>query len=753
MARLLFHHVGNARRKILSFHAKAVPEEKKPVDFLRFLSIPPIDTFHLGTDIRRNLVFSAGRVDMACFRVDTDAQTLAFATDGGVPEVIWWGARLADDEDLESVAAAIRPDLNGGMLDRLPALSLTPEAGRHFQGQPGLIAAEADGSRLLPRFVFDRAERDGATLCLISRGDGLTLTHRVTPEPTGVLVLKTILEADRPVRVQWLAAPVLPAPQAADEMIDYSGRWTGEFQPNRVPWTPGIRLREAVTGRSGHDHPPYLVLPEKGCRNTAGRAFALHYAWSGGHRMVAEELPDGRRQVQFGAPMGAETEAGTRFESADLIAAFSDTGLNGIARRFQADVRDRVVRWPDPARPRPVHYNCWEAVYFRHDFGVLSEIAGHAASLGAERFVLDDGWFGRRDNDTSSLGDWVVDRRKWPDGLTPLIERVHALGMSFGLWLEPEMVNTESDLYRAHPDWLLGRPDQVPGRNQFVLDLSKAEVRDHLFAAVSALLGAHAIDYVKWDHNRVLPLVDAAQTRGVWDLMDRLRAAHPAVEIESCASGGGRIDAGILARTHRVWLSDSNDALERLRIQHDAALFLPSAVTGSHVGPRTCHLSGRTAPIAFRAWVAAQRHMGFEMDPRELTEEEAATLRRVTAWYKANRAWMMAGSILRLDADDPAVTAEIQVAADGARFVAFAGQNATSPQSLPRPLRLTGLDPDAAYRVRLANPEDTAPLARGEPALKTGELRLGGRFLMDRGVALPIAWPATMWVIEGERAG
>lgn len=690
---------------------------------------------------------------MASFRVDTAAQTLALSTDGGVPEVIWWGARLADDEDLEALANAVRSDVNGGMLDRLPALSLCPESGRTFQGQPGLICTEADGGRLLPCFSFAESRREGETLCLVSRGDGLALTHRITPQATGVITLKTVLEADRPIRVSWLAAPVLPAPQAASELIDVSGRWIGEFQLNRVPWTPGVRLREAVTGRSGHEHPPYVILPETGCTETAGRAFALHYAWSGGHRMVAEELQDGRRQVQFGAPLGAETEAARRFETADLIAVFSDTGLNGIGRAFQTDIRDRVVRWPNPARPRPVHYNCWEAVYFNHDVTVLSEIAKHAAALGAERFVLDDGWFGKRDGDTSGLGDWVIDRRKWPDGLGPLVERVHDLGMSFGLWFEPEMVNPDSDLYRAHPDWALGRTDQVTGRNQMALDLSRAEVRDYLFNAVSAVLGSCAIDYVKWDHNRVLPLVDAAQARGTWELMDRLRAAHPTVEIESCSSGGGRIDAGILARTHRVWLSDSNDALERLRIQHDAALFLPSAVTGSHVGPRTCHTSGRVAPIAFRAWVAAQRHMGFEMDPRELTGDEAATLRKVTSWYKTNRAWMMGGAIHRLDSADPAMVAELQLAADGGRFVVFAGQAAASAASLPRPLRLTGLDPDARYSLRLANPEDVPPLSRGPLALKAGEVRLSGRVLMDRGLSLPVAWPATMWVIEGERIG
>lgn len=688
---------------------------------------------------------------MTQWRMDTAGQTLALTSDGGLPAVIYWGARLPDGEDLAQLAGSARQDLTGGMIDTLPELTLTPESGRAFAGQPGLICAEADGTPLHPVFTFDRAEAGVGRLSLISRANGITLAHHITAQATGVFTLQTVLEAERDLRVSWLAAPVVPAPQAADTMIDVHGRWVREFHLNHVAWTPGIRMREARTGRSGHEHPPYLILPEFGCTNTQGRAYALHYAWSGGHRMLAEELPDGRRQVQFGAPLRAETQAGRRFESAELVAIYSDTGLNGIGAAFQRDTRDRVITWPNPARPRPVHYNCWEAIYFKHTLADLSEIADRAAALGAERFVLDDGWFGRRDDDTTSLGDWTIDRNKWPDGLQPLIAHVKSLGMTFGLWFEPEMVNPDSDLHRAHPDWMLGPVDQVTGRHQLVLDLSKPQVRDYLFDAVSAILTEYDIDYIKWDHNRLLPVVDVAQTHGAYDLFDRLRAAHPGVEIESCASGGGRIDAGILARTHRVWLSDCIDAEERLRMQHDAALFLPSCVTGSHVGALHSHTTGRALPMAFRAWVAAQRHFGFEMDPRKISDADAAVLRDVTGWYKANRDWMMAGTILRLESADPTVTAEMQLAEGGGRFVLFAGQNAQTVQILPRPLRLTGLDPAARYRITLRNAGDKPPQSRGPNALKDGPLVLSGAALMGQGILLPVAWPATMWVVEGER--
>ncbi len=651
------------------------------------------------------------------WRIDTASQTIALASTGGIPLVIWWGPRLPDGEDLAQLVLAQQNDITGGMLDALPALSLSPEPGRAFQGQPGHLLASADGTPLNPTFTFSHAKETPGRLTLVSRANGLTLSHHLTAQATGVITLKTTLHSDRPIRVHWLAAPVLPAPQDGD-MIDVHGKWIGEFHLIRTPWSPGIRSREARTGRSGHEHPPYLVLAGQGCTNTQGHALALHY---------------------------------THFETADLIAVASTTGLNGIATAFQQDLRDRVVQWPDPARPRPVHYNCWEAVYFDHKLDTLAEIATRAAALGAERFVLDDGWFGKRDDDTTSLGDWTMDRAKWPDGLHPLIAHIHSLGMTFGLWFEPEMVNPNSDLYRAHPEWLLGPADQTTGRNQMVLNLALPQVRENLFQQVSAILTEYPIDYVKWDHNRLLPVVDTAQTHGIYDLLSRLRAAHPKVEIESCASGGGRIDAGILAHTHRVWLSDSNDALERLRIQHDAALFLPAAVTGSHVGPRHCHTSGRVLPMAFRAWVAAGRHMGFEMDLRELTEDEALTLATVTRWWKANRDWTLHGTIHRLDSDDPAVTAEMQIAADGHRFVTFAGQAETSRQILPRPLRLTGLDPDAGYTVTLINPEDAPRQSRGPNALKSAPLTLTGQALMTRGILLPVAWPATMWVVEGRK--
>jgi len=693
---------------------------------------------------------------ISCWRLDDGRQSLVLGSDKGrLAEVVYWGPSLPANEDLTTLYEAYALDVTGGMLDANPELSICPEATRSFPGQPGLIIRNGDGTPFLPKLCLERSDLGDNVLILTYMDQTRVLTYRarfaIDPE-THIIEASAEVEADQPMHLHWLSAPVFPAPQLSDEMIDFAGRWCGEFQMNRTPWSPGIRYRENRTGRTGHEHFPGLIVPTRGATNATGHTYAFHYGWSGGHRMVAEELPDGRRQIQFGHAARMEGQAQTRFATGKLYAVFSDDGLNGCAVAFQRHLRDRVVTFPRPDQPRPVHYNCWEAVYFNHNLDELKEIADRAAALGAERFVLDDGWFGNRDDDTQALSDWEVDPRKYPDGLTPLIDHVKSLGMGFGIWFEPEMINPNSNIFRAHPDWALGGEDQIMGRQQMALNMALPAVQSFLFSRIGDVLARHDIEYIKWDHNRVLPMPDAAQTRGSYALLDRLRREFPHVEIESCASGGGRIDFGILERTQRVWLSDSNDAVERLAIQHNAAIFLPMAVTGSHVGPRTCHTSGRTLDIRFRAWVAAQRHMGFEMDPRELTKEEAGVLRDVTGWWKANRDWMYGADILRLDSADPAVMAEQHLEDGGAQFVVFAGKAATSAQIAPRPLRLTRLTPDAKYRIELINRADVGHLSRGANALKTGPLVVSGAYLMYHGLTLPWSFPERMWVIKGDLA-
>ena len=691
------------------------------------------------------------------WRLDSADQTLVIGTeDTRLPSVLYWGAVLPEHENLDWLLVNQVVDTTGGMLDRNPDLSICPESSKTFPGEPGFIGYSADGAVLRPDFRYQnhKETEDGLLLTYSDETLGIVFeAEYLSHQRVGLISCKSRIKSTEPVKLHFLAAPVVPAPQASNEFVEFSGRWCGEFQVDRSKWHAGMRCRDNHTGRTGHEHFPGVIMPCFGASNTHGDVYAVHYGWSGGHRMVAEELADGRRQVQFGHASGSHIELATEFETADQYLAFSQKGMNGCSVAFQRFVRDELTEFPKGKRNRPVHYNCWESVYFDHDIEVLKDIATRVATLGAERFVLDDGWFGKRDDDTTSLGDWFLDEAKYPDGLQPLIDHVQSLDMTFGIWFEPEMVSPQSELYKQHPDWILGLHDQTLGRHQLVLDIAKPDVSGYVFNAISTILQQYPIDYVKWDHNRVLPISDAKQTYALYGLLQKLRRTFPDVEFESCASGGGRIDFGILEHTSRVWLSDSNDALERLKIQHNSALFLPAAVTGSHVGPRTCHTSGRTHNISFRAWVAAQRHLGFEMDPRELDGDECIALQNVTRWWKDNRDWMMSADILRLDASDPVVLAEQHLSENQNRFVVFAGKTDTSRQIAPRPLRFAALDPAAVYKIELVNREviPVAALSRAQVALKNESMYVSGAYLMNHGLNLPWRFPHTMWVIEGRK--
>lgn len=709
----------------------------------------------------------------ACWRLDTHGQTLVLAAfEQHLPVTVYWGPALPAAEDLAALARSqIRP-LSPGTLDRMAELSICPEEGRGFPGQTGLRLRDATGRLQVTQLRLQDVEA-GPEGLHFRAGDGRDPGLRyeahfeAAPDSRVIRAWAGVTRQDeRPFGVDWLAAPVLALPEAAADFIDYAGRWTQELRESRLTFRRGAHLRESRRGRTGHDHFPALVVPLPGATGTAGGAYGIHFGWSGGHRMLVEELPDGRRQLQFGLSCRREredaAETGGIIESGPVYLAYAEGGLSGLAQAFQSHVRRQVLRFPDPVRPRPVHYNSWEAVYFDHDLAVLKDLATRAADLGAERFVLDDGWFGQRDDDSSSLGDWRVDPRKYPDGLGPLIEHVESLGLSFGLWVEPEMINLDSELARKHPDWVVAPEgyEQLSGRGQQVLDLAKPEVAEHLFRVLDALLSEHRIDYLKWDHNRDVTLaigpegrdLSYGMTRGLYGLLDRLRARHPGVEIESCAAGGGRLDYGMLERCCRVWLSDSNDARERWRMQRAALTFLPPEIIGSHVGPRRCHTSGRILPMAFRAAVAMTGHLGFEMDLRELTGEEAAELRRATAFYKENRAFLHSALFYRLDAADADTLAQMSVDPAGDRFLLFAANLEVPARETSAPLRLAGLDPKRRYRLRLCNPEVMAPKATKHfpsPLLEPEGLALSGAALMDSGILLPFAFPDTLWIVEG----
>jgi alpha-galactosidase len=625
----------------------------------------------------------------------------------------YWGPRLPDGVAPPFALRDARPTPSFS-LDSDQPLSVFPTFGVGWFYQPALLA-HREGADFAHRPAASRVERCDNSLRIVLLDSVAKLEIVVSlslDPPSDVLTVSTALtnRGEEALEVQWLAAATLPLPPEAARVQSYSGRHNREFEKNDDALSRAIWRRENRRGLTSHDAFPGAIALTAGAEEDQGLVYGAQLAWSGNHAQTIERIDDGRRQWQLGewlAPGEVRLAAGETLRSPEVLATCSALGANGVAQNFHQAIRTRM-NWPGGAmKPRPVHLNTWEAFYFNHRFDELKSLAEEAARLGVERFVLDDGWFKGRDNDRSSLGDWTPDRTKYPDGLKPLADHVTGLGMEFGLWVEPEMVNPDSDLFRAHPDWALqiGGRSLITGRNQLVLDLTRDSVSDYLFKAIDALLAELPIAYLKWDHNRDLTAAgDAAghaayrrQVLGAYALMDRLRAAHPNVEIEACAGGGGRIDAGILQHTHRFWASDCLDAVTRLSVQRGFLQFMPPEVMGSHVGASPAHSTGRAQSIDFRAGVAVIGHFGLELDIRTLEPNDRLALERWIAFYKEHRRALHRGGVWRGEAGDG-----VAWQAHGAQqdlFLFVYRIEPTAERYAPS-IRLPMLDRGRSYRAR-----------------------------------------------------
>jgi alpha-galactosidase len=407
--------------------------------------------------------------------------------------------------------------------------------------------------------------------------------------------------------------------------------------------------------------------------------------------------------------------------------------------------------------------NTWEAVYFRHDdHATLMRLAEQAAAIGVERFVLDDGWFlGRRD-DTAGLGDWFVDPAVWPQGLRPLADRVRELGLEFGLWVEPEMANPDSDLVRNHPDWLLAAPGRWPrlARNQLVVDVAHPEAYKYLLERLDALVGELDVAYLKWDHNRdLLEAIHGGrgghagvheQTLALYQLLDELRGRHPALEIESCSSGGARVDLGVLERTDRVWGSDTNDPLERQPIQRWTTSLIPPELIGAHVGPPVAHTTGRASDLSFRCATALFGHAGIEWDVTTCTDAEREQLASWAGLYRELRGLLHSGDVVRADPVDEGSWLHGVVAADRAEAVYSYLRLETSPSSVGGRIRFPGLDPRARYDV--VRRDEVGPAGVSERTLpdwwRAGRTSARGAVLEQIGLPAPLLNPGQAVVLH-----
>jgi alpha-galactosidase len=670
-----------------------------------------------------------------------------------LPRVLHWGADLGEIDDALALAAV--PGVPPSAVDDPIRLTILPSEQEGWLGRPS-VAGHRDGQwrHLRPAVVNFQALDNSVTVSALDAAANVLLRSQFHLDPQGVLRVRheIVNQGEDTWTVDALRA-VLPVPTHATELLDLTGRWCRERSPQRGPFQHGVRARESRRGRTGHDATGLLVAGTEGFGFRHGEVWGVHLGWSGNHEHFAERLAEGVSVLgaaELLSPGEIRLGPGDRYQTPWAYFVWSGTGLDGLSDRLHAWMRARSSH---PSTPRPVVLNTWEAVYFEHDLDRLKALANQAAAIGVERFVLDDGWFlGRRD-DTAGLGDWYVDKQVWPDGLGPLVDYVRGKGMQFGLWFEPEMVNPDSELARAHPDWLLVADDRSarPWRHQQVLDLGHPAVFDYLLERLDSLVTEYRIDYIKWDHNRDLleaVLGVRGQTEAVYRLLDELRSRHPSLEIESCSSGGARVDLGILAHTDRVWASDTNDSIERQRIQRWMGLLVPPELVGGHVGPPVAHTTGRQAELPFRCATALFGHAGIEWDITGCSADELAQLTAWIALYKRLRPVLHGGRTVRADHSDHGSLLH-GVVTDPHAVFAYARLE-TSPDAIPARLRLPGLDPSRRYTV--APVKELAPastrFAREAAWLARGGITLTGAVLERVGLPAPLLGPGQAMVFE-----
>ncbi|MEV4951824.1 alpha-galactosidase [Paenarthrobacter nitroguajacolicus] len=687
-----------------------------------------------------------------------------------LPVIAYWGAAVGElDAGTEQrILADIHPVRATSEPDVPKPIGILPEAKQGWMGFPGIAGHRcgrgsfADVTQVSYEHIPAAAPEEAHKIT--ARGLDVSGLVQVTVEiemlPSGLLRTRATLRNDGAdcYRVEGLDV-ALPIPGRATELLDLSGRHNGERRPQRRSLVDGTHLRETRRGRTGPDAATLLFAGTPGFGFARGEVWAIHNAWSGNQRVWAERSNGGRCFLGAGELLHSgeiELQPGGIYTSPWLYASYGE-GLDEVSGRFHTMLRSRPGH---PPVGRPVTLNTWEAVYFDHTLPPLIELADLAQKVGVERFVLDDGWFLGRRHDRAGLGDWYVDPNVWEDGLTPLVDHVRSLGMQFGIWFEPEMVNPDSDLARNHPEWILGpqHRDAPLARQQLVVNTGHEEAFAYLRDRIVDVVTAHKIDYIKWDHNRDLvePVNRTTgiagvheQTHATYRLLDEIKAACPWLEIESCSAGGGRIDLGVVEHVDRFWTSDSNDPLERQRIQRWTSLLMPPELLGSHVGAERAHVTGRSSSMSFRAITALMGSFGIEWDLREASEGDLAELAAWIGHVKRLAPLVERGTLHRLDTEHAHIAQSIVSKDRSHAVVTLAAID--SPPHVPGPsLRLAGLDPERRYRVTRVNVEgaEDSISARWQPAWWNDEVVVQGSFLCRIGLPMPTLRPQEAALLE-----
>lgn len=569
------------------------------------------------------------------------------------------------------------------------------------------------------------------------------------------------------------ASFALDLPDHDYDRINLWGGHASERNMERIPLMHGIEESASRRGSSSHQMSPFLALLRKDAGELQGEVYGFALVWSGEFSLKTEVEQFGTTRVVGGInpfEFCWQLEAGESFQTPEALLVYSPDGLNGMSQSFHEVVRHHIVRGKFRDAVRPILVNNWEATYFDFDDEKMDNLAACAKDLGIELMVLDDGWFGKREDDNSSLGDWVVNMEKLKGGLQGVAESAHKRGLKFGLWFEPEMVSVDSDLYRAHPDWVLKAPSYPHSfsRHQLVLDLSRADVRDYIVDSVCKILDTAPIDYVKWDFNRHLTDAFSAKlpperqgevrTRfvlGLYDILERITQTHPDVLFESCSGGGGRFDAGMLYYMPQTWTSDDTDAICRLAIQSGTSMVFPPITMGAHVSVTPNHQVGRVTPMQTRAFAAMMGCYGYEMDITRMSEEEKAEVRGHIALYKKIRPTMQLGRFYRLMTPFTGKgneTAWEFIGQDGKEIVLVYFKTLATPATELRTLKLQQLEADAEYKVSAYYPaQGLSHDGAGNKSLSLAGKSFYGDELMYSGIEVPkidTDFAAYMWVLQ-----
>ena len=663
---------------------------------------------------------------------------------------VYWGKKLLRDEDLTPAHTA--PEHASFDSRETMTNEEYPGWGGLRYNEPCVKVTLADGTRdLVLAYVSHEIRGDTLEIHTKDIRYALTVDLLYSVYPRSDIVEKHAVIRNGTggsVMVESAQSGVWYVPAGEGYRLSYlTGRWAGETQLRREPVEPGKKVLESRRGTTSHFLNPWFALDGGPTGQVVdeehGRVWFGAIGWSGNWKLVVEEttayqvrVTGGFNDFDFGYPL----KPGESLETPAFYGGFTDRGFGESSRIMHAFERAEIL--PDHAapHPRPVLYNSWEATTFNVNEAGQKQLADKAAKIGVELFVMDDGWFGQRNNDHAGLGDWTVNPRKFPNGLKGLIDYVNGLGMKFGLWVEPEMVNPNSDLYRAHPDWAMHFNDRPrsEARNQLILNMARDDVREHIFTVLDTLVSQNHIEFLKWDMNRNFaepgwPEAPAGDQKEIWvkyvrnvyNIIDRLRAGHPGLEIESCSGGGGRVDLGILKRVDEVWTSDNTEAFDRLRIQEGFTNAYAPKVMMAWVTD-VPNLNGRSTPLQYRFLVAMQGSLGIGSNLNHWSDADFALASRMVTIDKQIRATVQQGNLYRLFSPrEGEFTANEYVAADGKQAVLFAFLHS---QQYLRPMPvvyLRGLDERAVYRIR---PIDNKLAARSETA--------SGAYLMNHGVQL-----------------